>query len=80
MIFTVQHEREDTHQGLGQPHHHRCNGRRMDRCYASNALDQIKPVILTDDVFQEVSCAMELWGIVKRTKCHVKERNKITNN
>ena len=41
MIFTVQHEKEDTHQCLGQPHHHRCNGRRMDRCYASPGPNKI---------------------------------------
>jgi len=52
----------------------------MDRCYASDALDQIESVILTNNVFQEVNYAMELWGIVERTKGHVKERNDITNN
>ena len=43
-------------------------------------LDQIKSVVLTNNVFQEVNYAMELWGIVERTKGLVKERSEITDN
>ena len=47
---------------------------------AMHPLDQIKSVVLTNNVFQEVNYAMELWGIVERTKGLVKERSEITDN